>query len=552
MVVECVRLGLFHLVGVHRLPILVLVVAWWVVAGLLAPAELHDVRLEPRTATGPAATQQITLKKAFATWVRSQPELRTRQKAGAPGHTVPMVLVASHGGGMRAAYWTALVLDCIVGATPVGSAGLQENNLGPSRASTCRDRRRNDSEVRQVASRIFLASGVSGGAVGLYAYATEMLRRGVGDGAWIDRRLGGDPLSPVVGWALFHDLPNHLLRLSPHRGGGCSLTIGDHCVSIDRATILEDALDATSGTDPALLRATWDARRQQASGDRSSAVPLLLTNIATPYGGRAIASAADLADWPNDAFYDGTPEPLGQVAEVSNMLCARHDIRISTAAVLGARFPLVSPAGRIYGNCQTTPGHRIDPDDYKTPCATGDTFCTTQMVDGGYVDNSGLLTLVELWPRLLRAVKEQNAKTPKYPIAPVIVEIDNHYQDEVAFRAPPREEPETVIPVKALLGNRAALEEHARSFFVNGLPSTCFVTIRPQVHPGLTAPLGWALSPATRTELSEALTRPAPSASGASENWPIYRLRRLQLWLEPGKGDSGPFTPKLETCLPSD
>ena len=54
-------------------------------------------------------------------------------------------------------------------------------------------------------------------------------------------------------------------------------------------------------------------------------------------------------------------------------------MRLSTAAVLSARFPLISPEGNIRR-------------------AKGDLI--TRVVDGGYFDNSGLATLAELIPHL--------------------------------------------------------------------------------------------------------------------------------------------------------
>lgn len=545
--------GLLQLFGVRRLPVLFLVGAWWVLAGSLAPGDMHDVRLEahPTAALAPTAVQP-TLDVAFAEWLRAQPEFSTPAARGTKATSVrpvPLVLVSSHGGGIRAAYWTALVLDCIVGTSPVDTA----QSVGPldsSRNRTCADRRRTAADARRAAARIFLASGVSGGAVGLGAYAAQQLQGGVPQKNWIDDRLGRDLLAPTVGWGLFHDLPNHLIGLSPRRGGRCALKVRQHCWSVDRAAILEDAIDPRSPP----LRGTWDARLSQDEDTRSlaEAVPLLVTNATSVSGGRAVVSPAELADWPESEGWDPDhPQPMGQVAEGVDMLCAGYDLRISTATVLGARFPLVSPSGRMAGNCQITPGDSIPKVDYSTPCATGDTFCATQMVDGGYVDNSGLLTIEDLWPRLVRLVRAQNRRTAFTPIAIVIVDIDSHYEDELAFRSPNGPAGESVAPAKALLGGRAAIEEQARSFAFHARPSTCFVTIAPQSHPGLTAPLGWALSKATRLELVDSLTRPAPAAIGGSGGWPIYRLRRLQQWLEPGSPQPKLFTPPLRDCVPT-
>src|SRR4029077_1577697 len=85
---------------------------------------------------------------------------------------LPFVLVAAHGGGIRAAYWTALALDCIVGVSTENVTKAQVAADDPdSRQATCESPRRTATRQQQAARRIFLASGVSGGAMGLYAYA---------------------------------------------------------------------------------------------------------------------------------------------------------------------------------------------------------------------------------------------------------------------------------------------------------------------------------------------------------------------------------------------
>jgi len=203
-----------------------------------------------------------------------------------------------------------------------------------------------------------------------------------------------------------------------------------------------------------------------------------------------------------------------------------------------------------------TPGESIPKADYDTPCANGSSICETQMVDGGYVDNSGLLTIVELWPELRRLILEQNHRTPGTPIAVVIVDIDNHYQHETHFEVPSEIEmtTETFLPGTVFAGVASAIESAAYGMALQAHPTTCFVTVAPQIHPGLTAPLGWVLSKSTRAELRDALVRPAPNAAGASLNWPVYRLRRLQTWLEakpPSAANGPPFTPLLSSCIPT-
>jgi hypothetical protein len=65
------------------------------------------------------------------------------------------------------------------------------------------------------------------------------------------------------------------------------------------------------------------------------------------------------------------------------------DLRLSTAAVLSARFPVISPAGWL----------RFESQDKKV-YTSRDNVVTSHAVDGGYFDNSGLETISALIPVL--------------------------------------------------------------------------------------------------------------------------------------------------------
>ena len=112
-----------------------------------------------------------------------------------------------------------------------------------------------EQEQQLAAKRIFMASGVSGGAVGLYAYARQLLEQGqlesagAGGDDWIDARSAATSPPPAIGWALFHDLPNRLLGLHPDAGAAVPLEGPGtrQCLTQDRAAVLEDTFDARVG-----------------------------------------------------------------------------------------------------------------------------------------------------------------------------------------------------------------------------------------------------------------------------------------------------------------
>jgi hypothetical protein len=531
--------------GLHQLPVFTLVLVWWLVAGIavFVPANMHDVRIVAREKP-PAGTP--SLESAFLNWRDSQPEFR--DGAAVDGRTIPLVIVASHGGGIRAAYWTGVALDCLIGTDPVEPTdkdgqpgddsigqGHPDGGEGQTRAEECATNRRTAPESLESARRIFLASGVSGGAVGLAAYSQQMLEGGLESG-WVGTRLDADLLAPVMGWALFHDLPNHLIGLNPMPGGGCRF--GDHpCLTQDRAAVLEQAIDAeVPGSDQLRLRETWDARRlvrddlPNTADDHpgvESAVPLLIFNSSTPNEpNRAITSVANLADWPvpSAAVHDSdaaTARPVSDATETVALLCANQDLRISTAATLAARFPYISPTGYFHGGCGTH-ADKVPVTDAARCLKT--VTCQQQLSDGGDLENSGLMTIAEILPSLQELVAEQNARTKDKPIAIVVVDLDNDYRDPDAAPAQDTAVPETIAPLKILLSGANAMENAAFGFVQERLPSACFITLAPTKQPGIQAPLGWTLSEASRENLRGSLV-------GTPEQKEL--VKRLQYWLAP-------------------
>lgn len=566
--------------GLDQLPIVSLFAVWWVGAGIvLPPPTLHEVRLVQRDPG--AVGKGPTLKAAFVQWVAAQPELTG--EAGADRSPVPLLLVASHGGGIRAAYWTAIALDCIVGVDPrdFDPRDLQSpTTAAATREATCRDRRRSTTQQQLAARRIFIGSAVSGGAVGLYAYARELLARSELSPSWFDGRLDRDFASAMIGWGLFHDVTNHFLGLNAHRGGACGWKLGSLCLTRDRAAILEESLDRAWKGEPPLLRQTWERRLAGDPALRGPAetVPLLLTN-ATVTGGnaRAVISAGDLGSWPNfetDALdQEGKtldPYPLAGTVEATEALCLSRDIRLSTAALLGSRFPYVSPSGHLSGRCGQPEEGQVRGVDGDSLCGkVAASVCELRLVDGGYADNSGLFTIAALWPSLRQLVIEFNRTAPR-KLAPVIVELDNHYrvsrQSPVSGRG---SSAESLIPLTTAFGARTSIETYARALAYRLRPRTCTVTVTPALHPGLTAPLGWELSSDAREDLRDGLVRAqdlperlSPAALDAlgrdsrqaleyGRDWRAFQLRRLQAWLgSSDEPDPASLREGLFACVP--
>jgi hypothetical protein len=497
----------FVALRLKRTPVFVLLLLWLLAAGALdKKGSFYDARLAETTPEAAAIERSaLTGRTAFEVWERG-----LRLKPGM--EPVPMIFVAAAGGGIRAGYWAAAVLTCVL----EGKGGVPECSENGSASETP-----------------FVMSGISGGSLGLAAYTAHV--RGDDRADWFDDRLGDDYSAPLVGWALFVDIPLSFVR--PERG-------------TDRAEILERAWERSWVDRPSdastkeLLIGTREADTTETelarglfdlwgTGER---FPLLLLNGSKVQDGcRFNASVLALAVDGKDAGDNATTERLvedclalrlfeqGQeiyvpplpaepggirrddwmlasTDDLSDFICPDKDIRLSTAVLLSARFPWVAPSGRI------------------EKC---DRERATNVVDGGYFDTSGASPLVELYAELEQQIEEHNAAPGNRCIVPLYLQIDTGYSDPA--RTGQARPWEFAVPLQTAQSAREAREANARQAaalaFSGPIPGRKgdearsdldrFAHIYPRAHPGSTAPLGWTLSDTARDELKGQLRRNA-------------------------------------------
>ena len=112
---------------------------------------------------------------------------------------------------------------------------------------------------------------------------------------------------------------------------------------------------------------------------------------------------------------------LGATRDLADFVCGRSgqklDVPLSTVAILSARFPYVSPSGRVDRRC---------PDDDQGNKVT-------YVVDGGYLETSGASPLVELEDKLEPMIRAHNRRAdPGTCVIPFMIQIDNGYEDDAA------------------------------------------------------------------------------------------------------------------------
>ncbi|GAA4399445.1 hypothetical protein GCM10023153_25590 [Ornithinibacter aureus] len=476
---------------------LLVVLCWLVASSLNFTAGYHDARVEQASAAAAP-----TLADRFAAWQAGWDEATIAQCALKDG-TVPLVLVAAPGGGGKAAFWTGTAMDELFG---------EDGPLCPQ--------------------SLFAVSGVSGGAVGLAVTlgdvpgATEDAR-----GSDPLRRLTDDgPLAQLIAAMLLRDLPQ------PFVGAADGWS--------DRAEVLETAWEeATAGTTAGSgplgtadqpqtideLGAGWW------KGDEPSHRPAIVFNSSSVTDGCRVL-VSNVGALPTDAgsCRSGVATegfPAGPIAVSIDGRAGLMDhegvqrlqpgdgctvsgvasMRASTAALMAARFPYLTPSGALR-RCPVT----------EPPSATTN---VTYGVDGGYLDNTGIPALLEIWHSVAPQVEQHNAAGGRsegelaglgaLTIEPWVIYLENHYRSQAAPVSPGRPK-ELWVPLKAMgasetLRSTLTLEQQAAVQMAE-LTSTSgtghrFVMIAPYNAPQVQAPLGWALAEPTRLSMEDGVTQ---------------------------------------------
>ena len=330
------------------------------------------------------AQRQIPkLPAAFREWLEyRRPAI---EAYNAKGQAYPIFFASAQGGGIYAAYHPALTLARLTDACPefahhlFGISSVSGGSLGAAVYA--------ESLRALPASKLHDATAATVGCTNTGAPRTENTPMDIS----VSEFFNSDLLSPVVASAFIFDIP--------------SLFIPQLRFGHDRAVALETGIEAAwnkrgrsqddsgmsaefygrwkpSGNAPALFMATTGvnfgvpvlisqidfSRAQQITRPRRS---IAKGPIVTPE-----ADASELLKSIRDRF--AQPGQTVQVG-IANILDFRPDLQLamSTAAVLSARFPFVTPPGVIKANKRVEPAQLYQSTDY------------LELTDGGFYDNSG-------------------------------------------------------------------------------------------------------------------------------------------------------------------
>jgi hypothetical protein len=364
----------------------------------------------------------------------------------------PVIVVATAGGGIRAAAWTAQVLT-----------GLEEE----SRSKAC---------PAKLSTSLLAISSVSGGSVGsMFFLAGYKSKDGVFDADAITgiRFNASRSTLSAVGWGLLFPDAARTLPLF-------GMFIPQQ---IDRGWALENAW-ISGWEDPPNL-SNW--RSDVANGHRPAAI---FNATAAESGQRFLIASTDLDDV---VLRDAS----GTVQDSKTMQFSKsfpgYDVPVATAARLSATFPYVSA---------------------EVQASDGSKKARVHVADGGYYDNSGVLSALE-W------VEEASSELSGHPVLFLLIDSESGTPNPGKRWSWQRQ---LVSPIDTLLNVRTASQE-LRSSVELGIGSR---QLRSQPGPGLDvkpavqflfsspmpAPLSWHLTP----EQHESITASWRANSGAKNN----------------------------------
>jgi hypothetical protein len=304
----------------------------------------HGLRAElPKSG---AQDQRPKIHDHYTEWKKTLPDPETS----------PIFVVAASGGGLRAAYWTALLL-----------AKLDDATCG------------------QFSRHVYAYSGVSGGSLGVAAFEAQRVTapKHTSCEAWRAQQtrefLGQDFLGSVIGSTIFAE---PLQRLFFWNTGS------------DRGSVLADAWTTA-----------WDESHAAAKG--ALARPFLEvfdTRLKTDQIRPAIFINATRVETGQRAVATNVQIPLPDIDDIFRISTLKRDSRLEThrlsvadTVLNSARFTYVSPAATVWGCFRS-----------ESPTTTSDACSKDGMrhqlwgrlVDGGYFENSGLATLTEVMREL--------------------------------------------------------------------------------------------------------------------------------------------------------
>jgi hypothetical protein len=437
----------------------------------------HEVaRLsDPAKMTSPKALGPDTWD-SFKAWYDARPN-RDQYEAA-----YPVYVVAAQGGGIYAAYHTATLLSRLQDRCPefrnhlFAISSVSGGSLGAAVFTSITNALATQPGAPS-------AGGASSGSGFLPCPSIE--RAGLNRSITFvpgqheqaaNKMLGSDFLSPLVAGTLFPDFTQRFLPFA--------------VPEFDRARWLERAFEqgwsetGIAGPNPfeeSFLK-TWSPQ---------GSAPALLVNTTEADSGRRLVISPFVVGDLHGGMLLQFPLWSGWNIALGRRLCHGHEVSLSTAVGLSARFPWLTPAGTLTSDC------------------TGIDIKKSRLVDGGYFDNSGVETALDVIEQIDsrledgRVVKGQGPRVEFH----LIVLTTSEFPKRTSYGLG-----DALEPIRALLSTREArtpiainsAERRLAALRSQQYPAGESETHMGRLHvarfvsPIYEIPLGWRISKASR------------------------------------------------------
>ena len=396
----------------------------------------HEIQFEQRTVSG---DERPALQQTFNKWLQQRRTAEGYTSSNTSSKSYPVFLVAAEGGGLRAAYQAGTALT-----------HLQQRHP-------------------EFYNHIFAMSGVSGGSVGLTAFGAlceaypgrSAPEKEEGDAWWTTRNrllLGQDFLSPTLAAMLYGEtlqqiLPIPFQALDRTRGLEGSLNSAWRRAMWKESDLFPDPKRRTPFETPLQ---SWRAKEVQ-DFTRGGVPALFLNTTRVETGDRLALNSipASECDFRHNLRTLSDENP-------------RIKITRATAAFLSARFPYISPSGSmpVYDLTMPERAERAEQPEAQPEAQPGSQQALNKgeqtlnnvaldkkrYVDGGYYENSGAATLMDIYEALSRR------PSPRGCII-YVVRIGFNYDPEPAGqvgRPSFAGLDESLVPLKTLFNTRDA------------------------------------------------------------------------------------------------
>jgi hypothetical protein len=356
----------------------------------------HFATVVKKKNTNAYFTQRQDIREYFLNWLTDDSRKASINNADS-AKKYPIYFVMANGGASRSGYWTASILASF-----------------------------EDTTKQNFSRHLFCLSGASGGSVGTTTFFS-LLRANKDE---LKKKFPGTtPMTQATSQFLESDFLTYTLThlLGPD--------IFRHIVPLkfvdDRAEALAHSIERASGKNSFLydsFAVTFSSLITQ-KGQRDYHLPILCINTTRMQDGSpGVVSNINIKQ--DSVIFNNRVDVLGLLNE-------NEDMKLSTAVVLGASFPYISPAGRI--NSQLCP----------------DCECQSHyFVDGGYFDNSGAGVVNEMMIAMNNLlINDPVFKPYKNKIEFHVIHISNTEPKKLSFGQINPITNDLLAPVKTLLGS---------------------------------------------------------------------------------------------------